>query len=107
MKVAITLATLALGLATAGLAYAEEPYYPMINAPSVATRAQVVQQLHQAENDGLANAVGHQPYYPTTVAHSSKSRTQVLSELRLSETTGELQSGKLPYYPRSLQHDSK
>lgn len=101
MKVAITLATLTLGLASAGLAYAEEPYYPIGNATSTSstvTRAQVLSELRVADAAGELQA-GQQPYYPMEAARSTKSRAQVLSELRVAQAAGELQTGELPYYP--------
>ncbi|MBV6273794.1 DUF4148 domain-containing protein [Alcaligenaceae bacterium CGII-47] len=101
MKIVTTLAALTFGLAATGLVYADQPYYPMNDtvATSTLTRAQVVQQLREAQTRGLLAASGDQLDYPLIATKSTKSRAQVLFELRLAQANGEIQSGELPYYP--------
>ncbi|CAM5215473.1 hypothetical protein CDEF62S_00739 [Castellaniella defragrans] len=118
MKVTTTLTALAIGLASMGLAQAAEtapaatnvqatvvssaghdPYYPNLVQQDSASRAQVVQQLQQAEADGQVTN-GHDPYYPMAVAARSESRAQVVQELQQAQADGELASvGHDAYYP--------
>jgi len=101
LKVASTLAALTLGLAATGLAHAEQLYYPMDNTvtTSTLTRAQVVEQLREAQAHGLVAAGGNALHYPPIAAESTKSRAQVLSELRLAQAHGEIQAGESSDYP--------
>ncbi len=96
MNISITLTAVALGLASMGLAQAAEtsgatpnmqadavssevghdPYYPHIVEQGGMTRAQVTQQLQQAERSGTAASGHDDPYYPQAViAHTPAAAT--------------------------------
>ncbi|WP_368655504.1 DUF4148 domain-containing protein [Castellaniella ginsengisoli] len=89
MKVTATLAALSLGLASAGLAHAAD-----------LTRAQVVEQLHAAQAQGLVT-IGEQAAYPADATPSTLSRTEVVNALRLAQAQGQLAFGEQAHYPRS------
>jgi hypothetical protein len=94
MKVAVTAATLAalsLGLATAGIAQAGE------TAPSL-TRAQVVQQLHEAQAQGLVQ-IGEHAYPVEQAAHSDATRAEVVADLRQAQARGLVSFGEQADYP--------
>lgn len=96
MKVAITAATLAalsLGLATAGIAQAAE------TAPSL-TRAQVVQQLHEARAQGLVQ-IGEHAYPVEQAAHSDTTRAEVVADLRQAQARGLVSFSEQADYPAS------
>ena len=76
MKVTTAIAALSLGLASVGLAQAAD-----------LSRAQVVDQLHAAQAQGLVNYGDGQPYPMTTTA-STLSRADVLNELHLAQSQG-------------------
>ena len=102
MKVSITLAALALGLSSIGVAQAagHDAYYPALQqAQNTESRAQVVEELQQAQSKGQISE-GHDPYYPTGAAASTESRAQVVSELNRARTDGQLANvGHDAYYP--------
>jgi len=95
MKVAVTatLAALSLGLATAGIAQAGEA------APSL-TRAQVVQQLHEAQAQGLVQ-IGEHAYPVEQASHSDTTRAEVVAELRQAQARGLVSFGEQADYPAS------
>lgn|SRR5690606_8786729 len=81
MKATATLAALTLGLASVGLAQAAD-----------LTRAQVLDQLHEAQAQGLVNMGDNQPY-PMDTATSTRSRADVINELRLAQAQGLVVAG--------------
>ncbi|WP_291773619.1 DUF4148 domain-containing protein [Castellaniella sp.] len=100
MKVSIALTALAIGLSSIGVAQAagHNAYYPSLQqSQNAESRAQVVQELQQAESKGQISE-GHDPYYPMVTAASTKSRAQVVSELK--KANGHLANvGRDAYYP--------
>ncbi|MFT0534419.1 DUF4148 domain-containing protein [Castellaniella hirudinis] len=102
MKIAATLSAIALGLGTAGFAYADSlPYYPAdttANAASTVTRAQVEHALQQAEAQGTL-IIGETSSYPVLAQHDNKTRAQVLAELRTAEAAGLVRTGEQASYP--------
>ncbi len=118
MKVTSIVTALALGLATAGLAqaaettvahpalstaqesiaFSHEAYYPQLNAQTVETRAQVEQQLKDAQAKGLVTA-SHDPYFPVQNVHSTQSRAEVVQALRSVPDSMLASAGHEPYYP--------
>lgn len=99
MRITTTLSALVLGLAAAGLAQAAE------TAPEL-TRAQVVQQLQQAEAQGAVTA-GHDPYFPMIAAQNTETRAQVEQQLRDAESRGLVTAGHDPYYPQLATQSTK
>lgn len=61
------------------------------------TRAQVVEDLHQAQAKGLVT-VGEQPY-PNFDQSSTARRTDVLNELAVAQVTGRVTVGEAASYP--------
>lgn len=84
MKVTATLAALSLGLASVGLAQAAD-----------LTRAEVVQQLHEAQAQGLVT-IGEQGNYPVESAPSTLSRSEVVNALRLARPRARSSSANRP-----------
>ncbi|WP_345796165.1 DUF4148 domain-containing protein [Castellaniella sp. MT123] len=110
MKVASALTALTLGLASVGLAQAagtspaqmpsqagHDPYYPTLQTQSTETHAQIQQELHQAQAQGLVTN-GHDPYYPKEGAVSTQTRSQVVHQLQQAGGLSN-NSGHNPYYP--------
>lgn len=89
MKVTATLAALSLGLASVGLAQAAD-----------LTRAEVVQQLHEAQAQGLVT-IGEQGNYPVESAPSTLSRSEVVNALRLAQAQGQVEFGEQAHYPQA------
>ncbi len=103
MKIAATLTALALGLSTTGFAYADSlSNYPVdtaATATSTLTRAQVQQELQQAQATGLL-IIGENPAYPMLAQHdNNKARAEVLSELRHAQAAGLVHSADQANYP--------
>lgn len=102
MKVTLTLAALALGLSSIGVAQAagHDAYYPALQTQQNAeSRAQVVQDLQQAQAEGQLNEAGHDPYYPMmTHAASTLTHAQVMQSLRDHDGVASA-AGHDPYYP--------
>ena len=88
MKVTATLAALSLGLASVGLAQAAD-----------LSRAEVVQQLHEAQAQGVVT-IGDQPGYPVESAPSTLSRSEVVNALRLAQAQGQVELGEQAHYPQ-------
>lgn len=102
MKVSITLAALALGLSSIGVAQAagHDAYYPALQqSQNAESRAQVAQELQQAQSEGLISQ-GHDPYYPMNKTASTESRAQIVSELNKAQADGQLANvSHDAYYP--------
>ncbi|MGB6241463.1 MAG: DUF4148 domain-containing protein [Castellaniella sp.] len=91
---AASIAILSLGLASAGIAQAENNSYPETVTPSTQTRAEVVQDLRLAQSQGLITA-GEDNSYPQLQADGpSMTRTQVLKELENAKRAGLVSSGE-------------
>ncbi|MGB6242754.1 MAG: DUF4148 domain-containing protein [Castellaniella sp.] len=104
MKVATaaSVAILSLGLASAGIAQAEDNSYPEIVTPSTQTRTEVVQELRVAQSQGLVYA-GEQNDYPQLQSEDpSLTRAQVLNELKEAKHAGLLSAGEDNQYPNVL-----
>ncbi|MGA0584968.1 MAG: DUF4148 domain-containing protein [Castellaniella sp.] len=104
MKVttATSIALLSLGLASAGVARADQASYPEIVTPSTQSRAEVVQALRVAQSQGLV-VEGEQSDYPGSQAEGrTLSRAQVLNELRQARSAGLLTIGDSAQYPGIL-----
>lgn len=104
MKVttAASIALLSLGLASAGIARADQANYPEITTPSTQSRAGVVQALRVAQSQGLVIA-GEQGSYPGSRAEApALTRAQVLNELKQAKSAGLLTIGDRGQYPRML-----
>lgn len=99
MKVTATLAALSLGLAVSGIAQAAQPEASL-------TRAEVVQELHAAQAQGLITYV-EDNQYPRTVTPSTKSRAEVVNELRLAQSQGLVASVNQNDYPRQAEANSQ
>lgn len=92
MKVTATLAALSLGLASVGLAQAAD-----------LSRAEVVQQLHAAQAQGIVT-IGEQGNYPIESTPSTLSRAEVVNALRLAQAQGQVEFGEHTQYPQ-IQHE--
>ena len=104
MKVttAASIALLFPGLASAGIARADQANYPEIVTPSTQSRAEVVQALRVAQSQGLVVA-GEQSDYPASQAEGrALSRAQVLNELKQARSAGLLTVGDGAQYPGVL-----
>lgn len=104
MKVATatSIALLSLGLASAGIARADQVNYPEIVTPSTQSRADIVQALRMAQSQGLV-VVGEQTSYPGSQAgDQALTRAQVLNELSQAKSAGLLTIGDNGQYPRTL-----
>lgn len=104
MKVATaaSIALLSLGLASAGIARADQASYPEIVTPSTQSRADIVQALRMAQSQGLV-VVGEQTSYPGSQAgDQALTRAQVLNELNQAKSAGLLTIGDNGQYPRTL-----
>ncbi len=88
MKVTATLAALSLGFASIGLAQAAD-----------LTRAQVVEQLHAAQAQGIVT-IGEHPGYPVESTPSTQSRAEVVNALRLAQAQGQVAFGEQAHYPQ-------
>lgn len=87
---AASIAILSLGLASAGIAQADQGNYPEIVTPSTQTRAEVVHALRVAQSQGLVTE-GRQPDYPQLQTNGpSLSRAQVLAQLKQAELDGQV-----------------
>ncbi|HEX7386116.1 MAG TPA: DUF4148 domain-containing protein [Castellaniella sp.] len=109
MKVTTTLTALVIGIASMGLAQAAEvapamgghdAYYPAIVQGASTSRAQVLEQLKQAQTTNVVTA-GHDAYYPQLASTQNKTREQVVAELQQAQANGDLASngGHDAYYP--------
>lgn len=87
---AASIAVLSLGLASAGMAQADQSDYPEIVTPSTHTRAQVVQALRVAQSEGLATEGGLSNYPQIQNKGPSLTRTQVLAQLKQAELAGQV-----------------
>jgi len=104
MKVATaaSIAVLSLGLASAGIAQADQTNYPEIVTPSTQTRAEVVQALRVAQSQGLVT-VGEQADYPQLQSEGpALTRAQVLNELHEAESAGLFFIGNSMQYPQTM-----
>ncbi|MGB6008055.1 DUF4148 domain-containing protein [Castellaniella sp.] len=104
MKVttAASIAILSLGLASVGIAQADEANYPEIVTPSTQTRAEVVQALRVAQSQGLVT-VSEQADYPQLQSEGpALTRAQVLNELKEAKSAGLLTIGESGQYPQML-----
>ncbi|MGB6007601.1 DUF4148 domain-containing protein [Castellaniella sp.] len=101
MKVATaaSIAALALGLASAGIAQADQAYYPEVVTPSTQTRADVVHALRVAQSQGLVTE-GQQPDYPQLQTNGpTLSRAEVLRQLTQAELAGQVVEDNTPLHP--------
>ena len=104
MKVATaaSIAVLSLGLASAGIAQADQSNYPEIATPSTQTRAEVVHELRVAQSQGLVT-VGEQADYPQLQSEGpALTRAQVLNELHEAESAGLFFIGNSMQYPQTM-----
>lgn len=102
MKVATaaSIAVLSMGLASAGIAQADQAYYPEIPTASTQSRAEVIQALRLAQSQGQVT-VGEQADYPQLQSDEpALTRAQVLQELEQAKTAGLMAIGN---HERSLQ----
>ncbi|MGB6007128.1 DUF4148 domain-containing protein [Castellaniella sp.] len=103
MKVAATaIVALSLGLASVGIAQADEANYPEIVTPSTQTRAEVVQALQVAQSQGLVTTGEHTDYPRLQNDGSSLTRAQVLNELQQAKSAGLVSIGEDNQYPNVL-----
>ena len=87
-----SIVVVALALAAAGAAYADDPTIdPYATAVSTRTRADVQAELAQARRDGSSNvfSIG---YNPLTMTQPVKTRTRVLRELDTAQASGQLRA---------------
>ncbi len=78
----------ALALAAAGAAYADDPTIePAAAAVSTKTRAEVQAERTQAKRDVWSNT-----YNPLTMTRPAKTRNRVLDELELAQENGQLRA---------------
>lgn len=87
---AASIAVLSLGLASAGIAQADQSNYPNVMAPSTQTRAEVVHELRVAQSEGLVTE-GEKTDYPQLQTNGpTLNRAQVLAQLRQAELAGQV-----------------
>lgn len=104
MKVttAASVAILSLGLASAGIAQADEAYYPEIVTSSTQTRAEVVQELRLAQSQGQVIEGEHADYPQLHSNTPALTRAQVLEELEQARSAGLVTVGESEQYPQTL-----
>ncbi|WP_322998778.1 DUF4148 domain-containing protein [Castellaniella sp.] len=104
MKVATaaSIAILSLGLASAGIAQADEANYPEIVTPSTQSRAEVVQALRLAQSQGLVTVGEHGNYPQLQADDQALTRAQVLKELDQAKSAGLVSIGESSQYPQAL-----
>ena len=87
---AASIAVLSLGLASAGIAQADQSNYPEVVTPSTQTRAEVVHELRVAQSQGLVTARERTDYPRLQAGGPALSRAQVLAQLRQAEIAGQV-----------------
>ncbi|MFH2719525.1 DUF4148 domain-containing protein [Enterobacter hormaechei] len=95
-KISIALATIAL-TTTAAIAQPSPQNHEMMEITSISqkTRAQVIEEVKKAREDGTLEKIGREAGYAPEIelqsGHSAKTREQVIQELQNARASGELE----------------